>query len=198
MKSVMLITLTLILCVIPAVCFAGSFASFEFYPTGNLFVCAGTDSLFTHRLGCTLWTTPGTEVAFTAGPNLGPFLFGVGMSFGQIDGRNNIMYVNTDLQFGLDLGACHWQSYNLYQTGQHGTPNFILLRQWITYGKFPVGLIGHITKNGDDATIPRVGPFVEIGKVGPFSSTRLCAAFSMRDTSMRDTNERWFALICSF
>ncbi|MFA5070213.1 MAG: hypothetical protein WC528_02940 [Patescibacteria group bacterium] len=193
MKSFMLITLILIL-MVPAVCLAGSYASVEFYPTGNLFGCAGRDSLFIPRLGCNIWTTPGTEVAFSVGPKIGPFQFGSGLSFGDIGGdKIGVMYVNFDASFGLDFGPIHWQSYDLMQFGQHGAPNFLLLREWITCGTFPVGLIGHLTKNGDEALNPRVGPFVELGKVGPFSSARLCAAFKLGDT-----NERWFALICSF
>jgi hypothetical protein len=170
-----------------------SYLNLEVYPDGNTFFCGGR-SLGNH-VKVDVWATPGSEVAFSLGPRLGRFNVGFGASVGMVDGQRDLMYANVDLGFGLDFGRVHVQSYNLHQIGQSNTPNFTLARACFSFGKSPLGIIGHNTKCGNNPWNVFWGPSYDFGRLGPIGSNKLCATVNLNDGAKEDF---WFAWLLSF
>lgn len=163
-----LITCLLMICSISQAQYAG----IEVYPKGDIFIYAGKD--LNQHFKIDLWSTPGTEVAFSIGPKLGLFNLGFGASAGQVDDEVDLTYINTDLGFGLNFGPVHWQSYNLYQLGQNDVDDFILARQWLNYKDAPLGIVGHNIKCGDDDWQLNWGFYYDFGPIGVLTHNKLC------------------------
>ncbi|MBT6691770.1 hypothetical protein HOB10_05590 [Candidatus Parcubacteria bacterium] len=186
---------------------AAQYGCLEFYPNAPVFAAAGTD--ITDNVKIDAWINSGLEVSFTVGPKVGRFNLGVGLSMVEITTETSVLngeieeiltesqqdlgYVNFDLGFGYDFGAIHWQSYNLYQVGQNGVDNFILLRQEVTLHESDWGLFGHNIKCGDDDFQLFWGPSYNIGAVGPFPTNKLTVT-----VDLTDTGSLWSAYVIQF
>lgn len=177
LRSIVLAVVVVV--VINSSCWAEGYSSIEVYPSGSVFFCAGR-GLMNGKAKIDVWSNAGAEVGATVGPTIGPFGLGIGTSAVNADGLK-LGYVNLDLGFGVDIGPVNWQSYNLYQVGRGGLCNFALSRNWLSYKGFPLGIVGHNIKIGDDSTLPFWGVYVQIGEMGSFSSSRLCLAVNVRD-----------------
>ena len=160
---------------------ADSYGGVEFYPHSNAFPYFG----FTNgKVKADMWTIlGGTEVGMTVGPVIGPFAIGYGASLGTVDGETDVIYLNVDLGFMFTFGRVTWCSYNIHQRGQHGTSDFTLFRQDISYKDMPVGIIGHNIQCGAGNDWELFwGPYCNFGEVGPFSATKLCVTADLQDT----------------
>ena len=146
------------------------YAGIEMYPKGDIFLYAGKD-IVPDRIKVDLWATPNSEIAFSVGPKVGPFAFGLGLSMGVPKDKVDLTYINADLGFGFDLGAVHWQSYNLYQAGQN-VDDFILARQWLSYNDSPLGIVGHNIKCGADDWQLNWGIYYDFGEISLLSESK--------------------------
>lgn len=125
----------------------------------------------------------GSDVSVTVGPQVGPVAIGVGASVIGTDDGLQVGYINLNAGFGADIGPIHLQSYNLCQISRGEAPNFMLSRNWISYRDFPVGIVGHNVRVGDNPVVPFWGIYTQLGTMGIFRSNRLCVAVNVRDQS---------------
>lgn len=166
------------------------YSGIEIYPAGDQFLYSGKD--INDHWKVDLWATTDFEVAFSVGPKVGPFNLGAGLSIGNPDGVD-FMYLNLDVGFGFDIGKIHWQSYNLFQFDQADVGNFILLRQWFSFGQTGFGLIGHNIKIADDPFKFHWGPYYDFGPIANSATNKFCVA-----VDLANNNSIWAAWVVEF
>jgi len=168
-----------IIVVVSTCCLADGYSAIEVYPAGDIFICSGR-GILDGRVNVSTWTV-GSDISITAGPQVGPVAIGIGASVISTDDGLRVGYINLNAGFGVDVGPVHLQSYNLYQMGRNEVDSFMLSRNWLSYGSFPVGVVGHNIRVGDNPIVPFWGAYVQLGTMGIFSSNRLCVAVNVRD-----------------
>jgi hypothetical protein len=175
MKKLALALIAVLVAVLPV--FAGGYAGVEFYPDKSTFIFAGRG--FGPNFNANIWSTEGDQVGVTAGPKVGPFALGFGASMVGTEAG----YGNLDCSFNLGFGKFHWKSYNLIQKSvRDEVDDFAMSRNWITVEKFPIGIVGHNKKSGDNDSAFFWGLFAELGTMSMFQSNRICFAVNLRDT----------------
>jgi len=146
---------------------AQQFAGAEWYPDSDPYVYARQDI---GNFSAYVWSLSSAEVGVTIGPKLGAFVTGIGVSAGVPKDKVDVLFYNVDLNFALKFGAVGWQSYSIYQLAAHDdVVNFWISRHLFSFGKFPVGVIGHNAQSGNDNVLTFWGPCYQFGETGPLS-----------------------------
>ena len=187
----------IILCsiLLPVTSLAADELGFELYPQGDLFIYGEKD--FRH-FKADVWAIPGSEVAFTFGPSFDWFEFGLGFSSGIVDDKINTTFLDLDFRLQFDYKEISFESYNLYQLGQHGLKDMILLRHDIYFKDFPLAIIGHNVQDknnpsGEDDFQLFWGLSYNFHLLGKLIFNRLCFA-----VDVQDFNSGWSCWVIEF
>lgn len=156
----------------------------EIYPDATELINLGRSS---YGVKFDLWTFPGNEIGFTGGPIIGPFAIGFGASAVSRDGK----YLNADVFFvwKLPLTNVSGTSYNLFQRG-YKVDDFILSKNWISFGDFPLGIVGHNTKTGGETWQLYWGPFYKFGDLAMLKNLKIAVGHDLKKF-----DRRWVALV---
>jgi len=158
----------------------------------NLCLEGGKDfSLFHQPCDIEFWATT-SSADFTAGPHWAFLMLnpGIGAGINSVDTIPDIApHLNLDMGFKLPLGPITWSQYWLIQKDlSDATGNFGLSRQWLSLTKAPsVGLFAHNTWTRVDGIQPWLGPYVDIGKIGPLGNAKFALLTNLRDDSEKNT-----------
>lgn len=185
--TAMIVTLMIgLLAIIAPTPLRADYAGLEFNSSPGVYFEAGKDFSLPHQ-SCDVEPWLSTSSAdFTAGPHW-PFLKlnpGVGFGVNSVDTIPNVRpHFNADLGFDLPLGPIDWSQYWLLQKDlRDSTDDFGLSRQWLSLTKYPnLGLFSHNTWTKVDGVQPWLGPYVNIGKIGPLVSNEVCLLTNLRD-----------------
>ena len=146
---------------------AQQFAGAEWYPDSDPYVYARQDI---GNFSAYVWSLSSAEVGVTIGPKLGAFTPGIGISAGVPEDKVDVLFYNVDLNFALKFGSINWLSYSVYQlAAQDDVDDFWISRHLFSFGKFPVGVMGHNVQTGNDSVLTFWGPCYQFGKTGPLS-----------------------------
>lgn len=185
--TAMIVTLMIALvAVISPTPLRADYLTLEMGSPSNLCLEGGKDfSLFHQPCDIEFWTTT-SSADFTAGPHwaflkLNP---SVGVGINSVDAIPSISpHFNLDLGLELPLGPITWSQYWLIQKDLgDATGDFGLSRQWLSLTKAPsVGLFTHNTWTRVDGVQPWLGPYMNVGKIGPLGDTKFALLTNLRD-----------------